>query len=71
MIGVEIVKDQKSRTSAGPLRDKIVDLAFERGLLILGCGETSIRLCPPLIVNQQEADIALDILEDCIQLAAK
>jgi 4-aminobutyrate aminotransferase len=71
MIGVEIVKDQKTRTAAGPLRDKIVDLAFERGLLILGCGETSIRLCPPLIVNQQEADIALDILEECIQLAAK
>jgi 4-aminobutyrate aminotransferase len=71
MIGIEIVKDQKSRTSAPPMRDKIVDLAFERGLLILGCGETSIRLCPPLIVNQQEADIALDILEDCIQLAAK
>jgi 4-aminobutyrate aminotransferase len=71
MIGIEIVKDQKSRTPAGPMRDKIVDLAFERGLLILGCGETSIRLCPPLIVNQHEADIALDILEECIALAAK
>jgi 4-aminobutyrate aminotransferase len=71
MIGIEIVKDQKSRTPVGRMRDKIVDLAFERGLLILGCGETSIRLCPPLIVNQHEADIALDILEDCIQLAAK
>jgi 4-aminobutyrate aminotransferase len=71
MIGVEIVQDQKSRTPAGPLRDKIVDLAFERGLLILGCGETSLRLCPPLIVNQREADVALDILEDCVQLAAK
>jgi 4-aminobutyrate aminotransferase len=71
MIGMEIVKDQKSRTPAGPMRDKIVELAFGRGLLILGCGETSIRLCPPLIVNQHEADIALDILEECIQLAAK
>jgi 4-aminobutyrate aminotransferase len=71
MIGIEIVKDQQSRTPAGPMRDKIVDLAFERGLLILGCGETSIRLCPPLIVNQQEADIALDILDECIALAAK
>jgi 4-aminobutyrate aminotransferase len=71
MIGIEIVQDQKSRTPAGPTRDKIVDLAFEGGLLILGCGETSIRLCPPLIVNQQEAGIALDILEDCIQVAAK
>jgi 4-aminobutyrate aminotransferase len=71
MIGIEIVKDQQSRTPAGPMRDKIVELAFERGLLILGCGETSVRLCPPLIVNQQEVDIALDILEECIQLAAK
>jgi 4-aminobutyrate aminotransferase len=71
MIGIEIVQDQKSRTPVGPMRDKIVDLAFERGLLILGCGETSVRLCPPLIVNQQEAEIALNILEECIQLAAK
>ena len=71
MIGIEIVKDQKSRTPVGPMRDKIVELAFERGLLILGCGETSIRLCPPLIVNQNEADIALDILEECITLAAQ
>ncbi len=69
MIGIEIVKDQQSRTPVGAMRDKIVELAFERGLLILGCGETSIRLCPPLIVNQQEADIALDILEECIALA--
>ncbi|HZY63810.1 MAG TPA: acetyl ornithine aminotransferase family protein [Edaphobacter sp.] len=71
MIGVEIVKDQKSRTPVGAMRDRIVELAFERGLLILGCGETTIRLCPPLIVKQQEADIALDILEECIALAAQ
>ncbi len=71
MIGVEIVKDQQSRTPVGPMRDKVVDLAFERGLLILGCGETTIRLCPPLIVNEHEANIALDILEECITLAAK
>jgi 4-aminobutyrate aminotransferase len=70
MIGLEIVKDKKSRTPAGPMRDKVVELAFERGLLILGCGETSIRLCPPLIAKPQEADIALDILEECIQLAS-
>ena len=51
---------------AGALRDRIVELAFERGLLILGCGETSIRLAPPLIVNTHEATVALDILEDCV-----
>jgi 4-aminobutyrate aminotransferase len=68
MIGIEIVKDQQSRGPAGTWRDRIVELAFERGLLILGCGETSIRLAPPLIVNEHEASIALDILDECISL---
>jgi 4-aminobutyrate aminotransferase len=68
MIGIEIVKDQQSREPAGIWRDRIVELAFERGLLILGCGETAIRLAPPLIVSQHEASIALDILEECIAL---
>ena len=71
MIGVEIVKDQTTREAAPQLRDRIVDLAFERGLLILGCGENSIRLAPPLVVHQGEADVALDILEDCIAAAQK
>jgi len=75
MIGVEIIAGapatKQDRTPAPQLRDRIVDLAFERGLLLLGCGETSIRLCPPLIVTQQETDIALDILEDCIALASR
>jgi len=71
MIGIEIVKDQKTREAAPQLRDRIVDLAFERGLLILGCGETSLRLAPPLVVKQGEMDVALDILEECIEVAQK
>ncbi len=71
MIGIEIVKDQTTREVAPQLRDRIVDLAFERGLLILGCGETSIRLAPSLVVQQGEADVALDILEECIGLAQR
>jgi 4-aminobutyrate aminotransferase len=71
MIGIEIVKDQKTREVAPQLRDRIVDLAFERGLLMLGCGETSLRLAPSLIVKQGEADVALDILEECIGIAQK
>ncbi len=66
MIGVEIVKDRKTREAAPALRNRIVDLAFERGLAILGCGETSFRLSPPLVLNQQEANVALQILEECI-----
>jgi 4-aminobutyrate aminotransferase len=66
MIGIEIVKSQLTRETAPALRDRIVSLAFEKGLLLLGCGETSIRLAPPLIVNQHEATIGLDILEQCV-----
>jgi 4-aminobutyrate aminotransferase len=71
MIGIEIVKDQQTREVAPQLRDRIVDLAFERGLLMLGCGETSLRLAPPLVVKQGEVDVALDILEECIEMAQK
>jgi 4-aminobutyrate aminotransferase len=66
MIGIEIVKDQTTREIATEWRNQIETLAFDRGLLILGCGETSIRLAPPLILSQEEADIALDILEESI-----
>ena len=66
MIGVEIVKSQQTREPASVLRDRIVSLAFEKGLLLLGCGESTIRLAPPLIVNQHEGTIALDIFEQCV-----
>lgn len=69
MIGLEIVKNRETRESAPAVRDRIVELAFARGLLILGCGENSIRLAPPLIVNEHEAAIALDILEESFTLA--
>ncbi len=71
MIGIEIVKDKAKREPAAAVRDRAVTLAFERGLLVLGCGENSIRLCPPLIVSEQEADVALDILEDALSAAEK
>ncbi len=66
MIGIEIVKDQHSKEPVGALRDRIVDLSFDRGVLFLGCGETSIRLSPPLTLKREEAAIAMDILEECI-----
>ncbi|HEY1743013.1 MAG TPA: aminotransferase class III-fold pyridoxal phosphate-dependent enzyme, partial [Granulicella sp.] len=66
MIGIEIVKDQQSRQPIGAVRDRIIDMAFERGVLFLGCGETSVRLSPPLTISQEEAAIAMDVLEECI-----
>ncbi len=71
MIGIEIVKDKATREPAAALRNRIETLAFERGLIILGCGETSLRLSPPLIVSKEEATVALDILEESLAIAEK
>jgi len=66
MLAVEIVKDKQSKAPVSKERDQVVNLAFEQGVLLLGCGETSIRLSPPLIISEQQADYALDVLEKCI-----
>ena len=71
MIGIEFVKDQNQKTPAEELRDRIVDLAFERGLLTLGCGKSVIRISPPLSINKDEIDEGLEILEEAITLAEK
>jgi 4-aminobutyrate aminotransferase len=71
MIGIELVKDKATREPAPELRNRVETLAFERGLVILGCGETSLRLCPPLIVREEEATVALDILEDALTQVEK
>lgn len=71
MIGIELVKDKATREPATELRNRVETLAFERGLMVLGCGETSLRLAPPLIVTREEAAVALDILEDALSQAEK
>jgi 4-aminobutyrate aminotransferase len=71
MIGIELVTDKATREPAAKLRDRVETLAFERGLMILGCGANSIRLCPPLIVSEEEAAVALDLLEDALAQAEK
>jgi len=71
MIGIELVKDKATREPVNALRNRLEILAFERGLIVLGCGETTIRLCPALIVSEEEATVALDILEDALTLVEK
>lgn len=67
MIGIELVHDQKTKERAPELRDKLVTMAFERGLLVLGAGRNVLRLCPPLIVTRDQADFAVDTLEECLK----
>ena len=71
MIGVEFVRDQKTKEKAADLRDRVIDNAFHRGLLTLGSGENSIRLSPPLIIDEEQADGAIRIMEESIREAEK
>lgn len=71
MLGVEFVRDRKSKYPAEKLRDRVADLAFERGLILLGCGKSVMRLSPPLSVSKPEIDEGLTILEEAITLAEK
>jgi 4-aminobutyrate aminotransferase len=69
MIGVEFVKDRETKEHASELRDEVVNLAFERGMLTLGCGQSTIRLSPPLSTSRSEVDEALTIFEEAITIA--
>jgi len=71
MVGIEIVRDQRTKERATGLRNAIVAAAFRKGLLVLGAGENSLRLSPPLLIEAEQADFAVRTLEDCIREAEK
>ena len=66
MIGIEFVRDQKTKEKATDLRNKLVQMAFHKGLLVLGSGDTTLRLCPSLVIDEAQADFALNTLEASI-----
>lgn len=69
MIGVEFVQDKATRAPNARLRDRIVELAFEHGLLIMGCGVSTMRIIPPLVITRPEVDEGLEIFEHAVTLA--
>ena len=69
MIGVEIVRDRFRREPAPELREAILQEAFRRGLLLLGCGKSTIRLAPPLVIDDEDADTAVRLLDEAITAA--
>ncbi|MGC1200558.1 MAG: aminotransferase class III-fold pyridoxal phosphate-dependent enzyme, partial [Candidatus Acidiferrales bacterium] len=66
MIGIEFVRDQKTKERAPELRNKIVQMAFHKGLLVLGSGDTTLRLCPPLLVEEEQVRFALKTLDGIV-----
>ncbi|MBI2089726.1 MAG: aminotransferase class III-fold pyridoxal phosphate-dependent enzyme, partial [Deltaproteobacteria bacterium] len=67
MIGVELATPDGEREPAAELRDQVIRLAFEKGLLLLGCGQSTVRFCPPLIVTKAEAEVAVEIFSSALK----
>jgi 4-aminobutyrate aminotransferase len=66
MVGIEFVKDRATREPAGELVHDLVQRAFRQGLLLLGAGKSTLRLAPPLVVDQNDVDIAMDMIDACL-----
>jgi len=66
MVGIELVADAK-KTPAQDKRNRLLEEAFKKGLLLLGAGECALRLAPPLVITQAQLDQGLNILEDCLK----
>ncbi|MEW5829482.1 MAG: acetyl ornithine aminotransferase family protein [Chloroflexota bacterium] len=71
MIGVEFVMDKETKVPAEALRDRVADLAFESGLLTLGCGKSVIRVSPALSITKSEIDEGLKVFAEAITTAEK
>lgn len=71
MIGVELAKDAETQEVWTELRDRIVTDLFHRGLVVQGAGESSVRFSPPLIIDREQADFAVDLFEEVLRDALK
>ena len=70
MVAVELVKDRQTKMPATDWRGRIIKKCFEKGLLVLGCGENSIRFSPSLTVTSNEVDTCLSIFEESVKEVA-
>jgi 4-aminobutyrate aminotransferase len=65
MVGVDAL-DPVTQKPDGKRRDKIVQACFERGLIMLGCGEHTIRFCPPLCITETQLETGLKIFHEAV-----
>jgi 4-aminobutyrate aminotransferase len=69
MIGIEFVRNRKTKEPAPEMTDQIARECFKNGLMLLTCGKNTIRFIPPLVISQETADQALEIFEKVVKKA--
>ncbi len=70
-IGVEFVKNRATKEPAPEFVGSLEQLAFKKGLLLLGCGKSVIRIAPPLVLNEYDVDKGLEIFDACLDELAR
>jgi 4-aminobutyrate aminotransferase len=70
MIGIELVKNRSTKEPAADERDQVEVECFQRGLIIQGCGTSTIRLSPPLVIDRTQCDFALQTLDEALTAVA-
>ena len=71
MIGMEVVEDKDSKKPAGKKASEIMMRSWKRGINVITCGASTIRVAPPLVITRELVDSALDIIEDVTREVAK
>ena len=71
MIGVELVKDRKTKERAVAERDALVQELFTRGILILGAGKNAVRFAPPLVLTREQADTSVRLFSEALSVVEK
>ncbi len=71
MIGVEMVAKPGTNLPWPALRDQVEQECFQRGVLVLGCGPSSIRMAPPLLLSRAQAQVALEVFEESVEAAVE
>jgi 4-aminobutyrate aminotransferase len=66
MLGVELVRDQKTKERAVEERNAVVQAMFRRGVLILGAGRNAVRFAPPLVLTKSQADDVLRLFDEAL-----
>ena len=67
MIGIEFVKSRETKEYYPEFRDKVVLKSFQKGVLFLSCGPSSLRIVPPLIIKKEHVDIAIEVLHEALK----
>jgi 4-aminobutyrate aminotransferase len=69
MLGIELVEDRTTKAPASRLCERVINQAFRNGMLLLSCGQSTVRFMPPLMIRREDVDEAITILTASLEEA--